>query len=491
LARDPTDDEQPRRLVHHAPLKRWSPITREERKATRAFVDRLVRFPHLTVGASVFLGWAYLVQLVVGWPPTLFLPPSNPQQNLMAQALGDRLGWLDPELVLAGEGWRLLTCTMLHGSLLHVVGNALVLYFLGRIVENLYGRSAFLVTYVGAGAAGAALSTWTDVGHSLGASGAILGMLGVTFVLGLKHADEIPKPLRDYFRTDMWVFVVLVGLLSALPFVDWAGHLGGFLWGTLVGALWPAEAIVGRPKPSAAQGQRVLAAVAVGAFVFSAAVVGSRLSTLEEYLPNKDLHSLYAAYERGDRGAVRRAADRLSVRFEDDADLQHNLGQVFLTIGEYDRALTSYRAFEELGGDAILDDRWQNDLAWLLFVGWPDERTNVREGMRRVRRALREDPDDAAMLNTLSYGQVLSRKWTEAEALSKKLMDKKLLASDRQTDVYIHILALLGLDRGDEALAEWNEYAPDFPADQGLALGDIASIKDRAEAALVTAKLLP
>lgn len=488
LARQLPEDDRPKRLVHHAPLKRWSPITREERKATRAFVDRLVQFPHLTVGTSIFLCWAYLVQLVVGWPITLFLPPSAAGQALSTGVLGERLGWLDPDLVLLGEGWRLLSCTMLHGSVLHVAGNALVLYFLGRIVENLYGRAAFLVTYVGAGAAGAAMSVATGINHSVGASGAILGMLGVTFVLGLKHRDAIPKPLRDYFRTDMWVFVILVGLLSLLPFVDWAGHLGGFLWGVLIGAVWPAQALVGEPSPRRAQLQQVAAGAAVGAFLFSVGVVGSRIPTVKDALP--DLFPLYAAAERSDTDAVRRIADELEVRFEDEPEMQVRLGMVFFEVEEYERSLANYRAYEELGEDLLPAEVFENQVAWVLFVGWPDDRAKVREGMRRIRIALRERPDDAGMRNTLSYGQVLSGKAEEAEALAAELMEAKMLASERQADVYIHILALLALDRGDEALAEWNKYAPDFPARPGPELAGIGSIKDRAEAQLRTAELL-
>ncbi len=483
------DDGRPRRLVHHGRLKRWSPISREERKATRAFVDRLTEFPYLTLGTSVFLGWAYLVQLVLGWPPTMILPPSGGGAELVARVLGDRLGWLDAELVLAGEGWRLLSCTMLHGSLLHVAGNALVLYFLGRIVENVYGRGAFLVTYVGAGAGGAALSIAVSGENSLGASGAILGMLGVTFVLGLKHRNGIPKPLRDYFRTDMWVFVILVAALSALPFVDWGGHLGGFLFGVAVGVLWPPRLLVGPPSEAAANAQRIAAGAALGAFVFAAAVVGTRIPGAPDALPNEDLHALTAALDRGDTGAVNRIAGRLETRFADEPALQLYVGQVFTSVGEYERAVAAYAAFEESAGDAILDDSWQNDLAWALFVGWPDDSAKVREGLRRVRRALKEDPDLPAFLNTLAYGQVLHGDLVEGEETARALMENKVFKADRQVDVYIHILALEGLGRGDEALEEWLEYAPGFPTGDPR-YRDIERIKDRAEGALRDAKLL-
>ena len=59
-------------------------------------------------------------------------------------------------------------------------------------------------------------------------------MLGVCLAFGFRYRSRIPSALRDYFGLDMWVFVLLVAAFSALPMVDWAGHLGGFLWGLIV-----------------------------------------------------------------------------------------------------------------------------------------------------------------------------------------------------------------------------------------------------------------
>lgn len=462
-------------------------MSRDERRRTRDFIDQLTEFPYITVATCAFLCWVYIVQLVVGWPFTFLLPPGGAGsgfEGLMGGVLGDRLGWLDPSAVWAGEGWRLLSATMLHGSLLHVAGNVAVLYFLGRVVENVYGRSAYVVAYVGAGVCGTLLSATVSQGNSIGASGAVLGMLGVMVVIGLKHRHSIPEPLRDYFRTDMWVFVVLVAALSAMPMVDWAGHLGGFMFGLVVGFVWPPARL---PGPTTDRGRLVsqsLVGFALGSYIFCAGVVGSRVMDIERFLPHDDLHALEAAWDRGDEEAVRRVAIRLEARFGEESDLVAYLGTVFTSVGEYDRALAAWRRFEEIGAPGAIDETWQNDLAWTLLMGWPDEPDKVAEGLRRVRVALQGDPTSDAMLNTKAWGLVLAGDFEEGERLSRELMEGKTLKGSRQSDVYIHVLALVGLGRDDEAVAEYEDYASGFPSEAPLGMSDIAIIKGRAATAL-------
>ena len=481
---DPGADGRPRRLVHHAPLKRWSPISREERRRTRAFVRRLTEFPYLTLGLVVFLCWGFVVQLILGWPFTLFLPPSSAGDALLTEALGSQLGWLDAGAVRAGEGWRLVSATLLHGSLLHVVGNCAVLYFLGRIVENVYGRSAFLVAYVGAGVAGTGLSVVVSGNNSLGASGAILGMLGASVALGLRHKEQIPKPLRDYFGTDMWVFVLLVGAMSLLPFVDWAGHLGGFLWGLGVGLVWPPEMLTGRPSPRARAAGSALAGVALGALVFTSIVVGQRIADLGERMPSEDLRSFVAAWERDDSEALVRIARGMSDRYVDSPQMQYELGRVFLTAGEFDLSVEAFGRFEHKAKDRMPDERWQNDVAWAMFLASPDDAESVDEGLRRVRLALAEDRKEPAFRNTLAYGLLLDGDYAAAEALSRELMDAKDADEEAQEDAWIHIPALAALGRGDEAVAEYERFAAVFPEEPGLSLLGIAVIKERAEGEL-------
>lgn len=470
--------------MHHAPLKRWSPISREERRRTRAFVRRLTEFPYLTLGLVVFLCWGFVVQLILGWPFSVFLPPNGAGDALLTEALGSQLGWLNAEAVRAGEGWRLVSATLLHGSLLHVVGNCAVLYFLGRIVENIYGRSAFLVAYVGAGVAGTALSVVVSGNNSLGASGAILGMLGASLALGIRHKEHIPKPLRDYFGTDLWVFVILVAAMSLLPFVDWAGHLGGFLWGLGVGLVWPPEMITGRPSRRGQAIGNALAGAALGALVFTSIVVGQRIADLSEQLPAEDLRSFVAAWERDDSEALVRISRRMSERYLDSPQMQFELGRVFLVVGEYGLAVEAFGRFERKAADRMPDELWQNDVAWAMFLAAPDDPDSVDAGLGRVRRALAEDRKSPAMRNTLAYGLLLDGDAAEAEALTRELMAAKGTDEERQVDAWIHIPALLALGKDEDALAEYERFAGIFPDEPDLTLMDIAVLKERTEVQL-------
>ena len=80
------------------------------------------------------------------------------------------------DLEVAGEYWRLMSATLLHGSLDHLVGNAIALFILGMVCEHAFGRGQFVVLYVASGLAGSLVSLMTSPGPSVGASGAISGV---------------------------------------------------------------------------------------------------------------------------------------------------------------------------------------------------------------------------------------------------------------------------------------------------------------------------
>ncbi len=96
-----------------------------------------------------------------------------------------RLGALIPEAVFAGEWWRILSANFLHLNWLHLSANMLGLYVLGRIVEARLGIIRFLIAYFFSGVGSmitiAVLSIVTQVPELIcvGASGAIMGLLGV------------------------------------------------------------------------------------------------------------------------------------------------------------------------------------------------------------------------------------------------------------------------------------------------------------------------
>lgn len=148
-------------------------------------------------------------------------------QNIRPVAL-DRLGSLSPLRVRDGEYWRLVSCTFLHGNLIHLGFNCLFLYDFGRLSEPLLSRWRFLTVYAATGLGGSLTSYLVLGANSVGASGALCGLIGALFSHSIRHEDRL---LRDaLIRT-----VIFIALISMLPFVDWAGHAGGFVVGGVFG----------------------------------------------------------------------------------------------------------------------------------------------------------------------------------------------------------------------------------------------------------------
>ena len=144
------------------------------------------------------------------------------------------MGALVRQGVAAGEYWRLVTATLLHGSPDHLIGNAIALFILGMICEHAFGRGQFVVLYVLSGLAGSLLSLLWGPGPSVGASGAIFGLQGAAIVLFRQHRDRLlMRDRRIGFVLLIWaLYTVVTGLLT--PFVDNGAHIGGALGGALV-----------------------------------------------------------------------------------------------------------------------------------------------------------------------------------------------------------------------------------------------------------------
>ena len=134
-------------------------------------------------------------------------------------------------IALGGEWWRLITSAFLHGSFLHIAFNMYVLFALGPTLERVLGHARFVVLYLVAALGGAVASyLFSDLRTvSVGASGAIFGLMGALVVAG--------KRLR-YDVTQVLVLLginVVIGFLA--PGVDWRAHLGGALTGAVVAAV--------------------------------------------------------------------------------------------------------------------------------------------------------------------------------------------------------------------------------------------------------------
>jgi rhomboid protease GluP len=195
-----------------------------------AFVQTLAERKPLAsyalIGANVLL---YLLQLSLG-------------RHL------ENVGVNSGRLVAQGQLWRLGSCMFLHGGLIHIGSNMLALWSIGPFLEKVMGSARFVVLYAVSGLAGSVASAAIHPAiSSLGASGAIFGLMGGALGLALMPHRLLP-PWRAQFMRKSIVQPLLINLgISFLPSIDGTAHFGGGLMGF---ALMLAGVITFGAKPS-------------------------------------------------------------------------------------------------------------------------------------------------------------------------------------------------------------------------------------------------
>jgi rhomboid protease GluP len=146
-------------------------------------------------------------------------------------------GALIRERVFAGEWWRMITATFLHGGPDHLIGNMVALFIVGMACEHAFGAARTAAIYFGSGLAGTAFSLATGPGPSVGASGAIFGVLMAVVVMLYRNQKYFfVRDKRIGFVLAAWAgWQLFVGFLS--PFIDNFAHLGGMTGGALAALL--------------------------------------------------------------------------------------------------------------------------------------------------------------------------------------------------------------------------------------------------------------
>lgn len=146
-----------------------------------------------------------------------------------------QFGALVRPLIDLGEYHRLISPMFLHGGLLHLVMNMYGLNLLGRILEKEYGKLIFGIIYLFSGIAGSILSYFfsNPMAISVGASGAIFGLLGSSVVFALKRKNIIRK---SFLQNILQVIVINLVIGFSVSRIDNAAHIGGLLGGLLITA---------------------------------------------------------------------------------------------------------------------------------------------------------------------------------------------------------------------------------------------------------------
>lgn len=182
-------------------------------------------------------------------------------------------------LVDQGQSFRLVAPLFLHFGLLHMLFNGYALYLLGRLIENIYGRRRFLLIFFVSGVASIAASFAGSSHISVGASGAIFGLLGAGTVLGYTHRDEIPPVFRRFFGRGLIPWIVLnLALGFLIDGIDNYAHIGGLVAGVLVSLTLTARIDPSREEPSA--NRALLSLASLGIILAFAATIVMMLSSL-------------------------------------------------------------------------------------------------------------------------------------------------------------------------------------------------------------------
>jgi len=139
---------------------------------------------------------------------------------------------LIPVQVAHGEWYRLVSSMFLHYGILHIGFNMWALYVIGMPLEGMLGRSRFAALYFLSGIGGSVMSfALGPIGQAAaGASGAIFGLFGAFFVI-LR---------RRNLETGGILGLIVINLVLSFTFanIDWRGHVGGLIVGSVLGAVF-------------------------------------------------------------------------------------------------------------------------------------------------------------------------------------------------------------------------------------------------------------
>ncbi len=141
------------------------------------------------------------------------------------------LGALHQNLFLKGQIYRIITCAFLHGSFWHLIINMYSLWIIGSQVETYIGKFKFLVIYILSAIMGSLFSLiFLGTGISIGASGAIFGLMGSLLYFGYHYRLYLSNALKSQIIPIIILNLILGFMVSG---IDNAAHIGGLIGGYL------------------------------------------------------------------------------------------------------------------------------------------------------------------------------------------------------------------------------------------------------------------
>lgn len=142
------------------------------------------------------------------------------------------LGGLNPVLVRSGDIYRLLTATFIHSGALHLFLNMYALYIIGYQLESFYGNLKYLIIYLFSALMGSLLSmAFLGDAWSIGASGAVFGLLGSLLYFGYHYRVYLGNTLKSQIIP---IIIINLVLGFSIAGIDQFAHLGGLAGGLIM-----------------------------------------------------------------------------------------------------------------------------------------------------------------------------------------------------------------------------------------------------------------
>lgn len=189
-------------------------------------MNRYLKFKntYITFGILLVLLLVFIAEIILGG--------SENASTLM------KMGAMQNAVVVgAKQYWRLFTAQFLHMGIMHLVSNAVIIYYMGMYLEPMLGHWRFLLVYLLSGVGGNLLSlAWgSDKDISAGASTALFGLFGAMTAIGLRN---LHNQTISYLGRQAFVLALInLGLDLFMPNIDIQGHLGGLITGFLLAVI--------------------------------------------------------------------------------------------------------------------------------------------------------------------------------------------------------------------------------------------------------------
>lgn len=380
---------------------------------------------------------------------------------------------------LNGDYWRLLSSMFLHGGLLHIAMNMVVLLDISKTVERLYGSFKYLLIYFVAGIGGGLFSMFfSPNGSSVGASGAVFGIYGALLAFYVRHLNEVPSNVIIASCKNIFAFIVaniVIGLASAR--IDNAAHMGGLIFGFLQGIVLLNTGAIRSWSAGNAFGTIAVCAVGAGIFCIDQAGLLDHngvivLTKVEKLLAEKKNDEAFALLNK-------------AVEDHPDSEFAYEIrGLKYLELNDLDKALPDIEQGLKINPKSI---RLRAIKAEILT-----KQAKFKDALAEINSVIEDSPADIKARAMRMFIYMNMDKFEQA------LGDSNFIASKTTAPIpevdLLRVSVLGHLNKNKEALELCDKIAQQFPKlDAQVSLArisvyrkddDLGKIKEELEAAI-------